>query len=233
MVAPVLVAVAVVTASMTVKSDTKPVTVYVKKPRGTLYWGGAGLDGPYIQPQLQAFLAAGIQNVSVGLTNSATKTVPGFAGTLIDAMRSGLTVRYEDSSEWTIASGMSNDSKQFNLVGYSYGSLLAAQTANSYAKQGHVVDHLVLIGSPIDKDFLAVLQAQKNIKKVTVINLKHVGDPLYAGMTQFELTAASPQLGIDMMANKGEGHFYYAHVVSDSPQRWKALAQKLYAEGLR
>lgn len=36
-----------------------------------------------------------------------------------------------------------------------------------------------------------------------------------------------------MNAGKGEGHFYYAHVVADSPRRWKDLAQRLYAEGLR
>lgn len=236
MVAPVLAAVAVMTATMTVKSDTKPVTVYVKKPRGTLYWGGAGLDGPYIQPQLQAFLDAGIKNVSVGLTNSATKSVPDFAnfgGTLIDAIRSGLVVRYEDDAEWTIGSGMDNDSKQFNLIGYSYGSLLAAQTANFYAKQGHIVDHLVLIGSPIDADFLTKLRSNKNIKKIIVINLTHIGDQLFAGMTQTQLLVVAPLLGRDMFAGKGEGHFYYAHVVEDSPRRWRELAQRLYAEGFR
>jgi hypothetical protein len=234
--ATALIPIAVATAALTLTSDTKPVTLHVKKPRGTLYWGGAGLDGPYIQPQLQAFLAAGIQNVSVGLNNTATKNMPAFisiGGTLIDGIRSGLVIRYEDNDEWTISSGMKNDSKQFNLVGYSYGSLLAAQTAHYYAKQGHIVDHLVLIGSPIDGGFLVKLRANKNIKKVTVIDLKKVGDQLYAGMTQMELLEAVPSLGGDMLAGKGEGHFYYAHVVTDSPRRWSELAKQLYAEGLR
>lgn len=227
--APVVVA----TAALTLTSDTQPVAVYVKKPRGTLYWGGAGLDGPYIQPQLQAFGAAGLKHVYVGLTNTATKHLPGFTGTLVDALRSGVSIRYEDDSQWTIANSMSEPAQQFNLIGYSYGSLLAAQTANFYAKQGHVVDHLVLIGSPIDAAFLAKLRSAKNIRKVVVIDLRHVGDPIYAGITQAQLVAAASKLGSTMSAGRGEGHFYYAHVVEDSPRRWKELAQRLIAEGLR
>jgi hypothetical protein len=228
-----LVPIVIATAVLTLKSDTKPVAVYVKKPRGTLYWGGAGLDGPYIQPKLKAFVDAGIKHVSVGLTNTATAIVKGFVGTLGDAIRSGLVIRYEDNAEWTLINGMANDSTQFNLVGYSYGSLLAAQTANFYANQGHIIDHLVLIGSPIDRDFLAKLRSNKQIKKVVVINLNKFGDPLHAGMTQVELLEAAPSLGKDMLANKGEGHFYYAHVVADSPRRWNELAKQLHAEGLR
>lgn len=55
--------------------------------------------------------------------------------------------------------------EQFNLIGNSYGSLLAAQTANFYAKQGYIVHNLVLIGSPIDADFLKNLRGKTHIKK--------------------------------------------------------------------
>lgn len=232
MLLPVLTPVVVIGATLTLKSDTKPVTVYVKKPRGTLYWGGAGLDGSYIAPQLKAFGSAGIQHVSVGLTNTTTKQI-GEAGMFIDALRARLTIRYEDDDEWTIGSGMNAASQQFNLIGYSYGSLLAAQTANFYAKQGHVVDHLVLIGSPIDIDFLKALRTRKNIKRVVVVDLKDKGDPIYAGITQWELSKSAPTLGEQMKRQQGEGHFYYAHVVADSPARWAALAKRLYDEGLR
>ncbi|MGQ5522932.1 alpha/beta hydrolase [Chitinimonas sp. PSY-7] len=220
-------------STLTPKSDTAPVKVYVKKPRGTLYWGGAGLDGAYVQPQLQAFRSAGIQHVWVGLTNSATRLLGTTPGTLVDAARAGTLVRYQDDGDWTINGGMTEPAPQFNLVGYSYGSLLAAQTANFYSKKGHIVDHLVLVGSPIDAGFLAALKANKNIKKVVVINLLQHGDPIYAGMTQVELLSGAPTLGLQMNANKGEGHFYYAHTVADSPRRWAELAQRLAAEGLR
>ena len=230
--APLLVPVTVALATLTLKSDTKPVTVYGKKPRGTLYWGGAGLDGAYVSPQVQAFVAVGINHVSVGLNNTATKSI-GEAGMFIDALRAGLTIRYEDAGEWTITKGMDNPSEQFNLIGYSYGSLLAAQTANFYAKQGHVVDHLVLVGCPIDSDFLSTLRARKNIKRVVVVDLKDKGDPIYAGITQWELTKASTTLAEQMRAQRGDGHFYYAHVVADSHTRWAALAKHLHAQGLR
>jgi hypothetical protein len=226
-------AVAIITAVLTLNSDTKPVTVYVKKPRGTLYWGGAGLNGEYIKPQLQAFADAGIQHAVAGLTNSATQEIGNKPGTLVDALRAGTLVRYEDNDEWVITSGMNSNSGQFNLIGYSYGSLLAAQTANFYAKQGHIVDHLVLIGSPIDVDFLNTLRSRKNIKRVIVIDLKDQGDPIYAGISQWELTKVGPTLAEQMLSGRGEGHFYYAHVVADSPARWRALAKRLYDEGLR
>ncbi|HGL6718178.1 hypothetical protein NTJ56_10195 [Burkholderia contaminans] len=230
---PVLAPVVVVTATLALRGDSEVVPVYVKKPRGTMYWGGAGLDGPYVEPQLAAFRNAGISHVSVGLTNTATAYLPSMPGTILDAVRSGLALRYNSSERWTITSGMEVPAPQFNLIGYSYGSLLAAHTARSYANDGNIVDHLVLIGSPIDKDFLTYLQGVENIKKVIVIDLKEHGDPIFAGMTQLELMTSVPTLGTQMGNNKGEGHFYYAHPVPDSPRRWKELAEKIYSEGLR
>lgn len=230
MVAPLVIFTAA--AVMTLKSDTNPVKVYVKKPRGTLYWGGAGLDGGYIKPQLAAFQKAGIQHVNVGLTNTATKFI-GDAGMLVDALSAGTIIRYENGSEWVIESGMSQTAEQFNLIGYSYGSLLAAQTAHFYAKQGHIVDHLVLIGSPIDAKFLEKLKTLKNIRHVIVINLTQYGDPIYAGISQFDLTSSAPVLAEQMGRKRGEGHFYYAHTISESTERWASLAKRVYNEGLR
>lgn len=220
-------------ASTTPTSDKQPVTLKVKVPRGTIYWGGAGLNGGYVQAQIDAFRAAGIKPIWVGLTNTATKVMGGEFGTIVDAIRAGLFIRYEDDSPWTIESGMDQPAEQFNLIGYSYGSLLAAQTANFYSVRGFKVDHLVLIGSPIDQEFLFKLRAFRNIGKVTVIDLREHGDPIYAGMPLMELTAGVPQLAKDMRANKGEGHFYYGHVVPDSPRRWAELAKKIHDAGVR
>jgi hypothetical protein len=221
--------------SMTPKTVTDPVRVTIKVPSGTIYWGGAGLDGPYVQPQVKALVQAGIKNVWVGLTNTATANaaMKGFPGTIVDAIRAGLFIRSEDDGAWTIDKGMDRPSAQFNLIGYSYGSLLAAQTANYYAKQGHQVDHLVLIGSPIEGDFLFRLRAYRNIKKVVVIDLLDKGDHIYAGMPWTELTAGVPSLAADMLDGKGHGHFYYGHVVADSQSRWDGLAKRLYEAGLR
>lgn len=230
---PLLVPVAVASAILTLKSDTRPATVYVKKPRGTLYWGGAGLDGPYIQPQLAAFQRAGIEHVRVGLTNTAVASFGAVTGPVLDAIRAGTLIRYKDDAEWTIASGMTDDAPQFNLIGYSYGSVLAAQTAHWYARQQHVVDHLVLIGSPIDGDFLADLRSMPTIKRVIVKDLRQFGDPIYAGLSQHELILAAPELKRQQDRRLGEGHFYYAHVVRDSVLRWKSLASELVDQGVR
>lgn len=209
---------------------------YLLRPRGTLYWGGAGLDGDYVRPQLEAFRKAGIEHCFMGLTNSANHGLSEDykeIGQILDALRAGLVVRYRDDSEWTITSGMSPEAPQFNLIGYSYGSLLAAQTAWSYARAGHVVDHLALIGSPIAEDFLTDLQTHPRIGKVVTIDLREFGDPIYAGMSWAELVAMAPILGKQMLDGKGEGHFYYAHAVKDSPRRWESLAKRLASEGLR
>ncbi len=232
MIAPLLVPAAMATAALTLKRDTRAATVYVKKPRGTLYWGGAGLDGPYVQPQLAAFREAGIAHVSAGLTNSASQLV-GKRGALFDAVRAGTLIRYRDDSEWTITSGMTDIAPQFNLVGYSYGSLLAAQTANWYARQGHVIENLVLIASPIDRDFLSDLQKHNCIRKVVVIDLTDFGDPIHAGMSQTDLLEALPTLYTQDANGIGEGHFYYAHIVRGSNLRWEALAKRIFSEGLR
>lgn len=91
---------------------------------------------------------------------------------------------------------------------------------------------MVLIGSPIDSHFLAMLRKHKNIKKVSIINLTQHGDPIYAGMPFSELAINSPEVGLQMFNGKGEWHFYYAHVVSDSPRRWAELAKRINNEGL-
>lgn len=210
-------------ATLTPASDTTPVTVTVRKLQGTMYWGGAGLNGAYVADQLQAFREAGITSLYVGQSNTN--------GTLMDAMRAGLTVRYEDSGAWTLSGGLDKPAPQFNLIGYSYGSLLAAQTANYYAKQGQIVDHLVLIGSPIDVDFLLTLTRRRNIRKVHVLNLGDHGDPLYAGIPQPELLMTIPMLALQMPL--GEGHFYFAPNHREGQRRRRALASTLYTMGLR
>ena len=171
----------------------------------------------------------------VGLTNSAAKSGAGDFGTLVDAFRAGLVIRYEDDGAWRLTSGMNSQEGQFNLIGYFYGSLLAAQTANYYAKQGFVVDHLVLIASPIDDDFLTKLKINKNIGRVIVINLTAEGDEIFAGMSQAHF--ADPRflekIGVDMLAGRGEGHFFYGHRVPALDARLKTLAEYIASKGLR
>ena len=218
-------------AAMTLKSDTTPITIRVNKPRGTIYWGGAGLDGTYIADQVSALQEAGVRNVHVGTRSY---------GRAVDSLRAGLTVRYRDSpvdDDWHIGGMENNSSPQFNMIGYSYGSLLAAQTANFYAHNGHLVDHLVLIGSPIDIDFLAYLREQKNIRKIIVRNLTERGDPIFAGMHQSRIFLSLIKLRAQMKKTEateiGVGHFYYAGTSTEGGRRRRSLAKSIYDHGLR
>jgi pimeloyl-ACP methyl ester carboxylesterase len=227
MVAP-LIPVVVITAGMTLRSDTKPMKVFVKRPRGTLYWGGAGLNGIYLEDQLKAFQEAGIQHIYRGTNTTGSEKT--------DALWSGTSLRYEDTDEWVISKGLDTPAPQFNLIGYSYGSLLAAQTANFYANQGHIVDHLVLIGSPVDRDFLAKLKSHRNVKKLIILNLTQHGDPIYAGMTQMELLKAVSVLADQDEKSgktKGIGHFYYRPASEEGRTRRRDLSKYLFQQGLR
>jgi RHS repeat-associated protein len=65
------------------------------------------------------------------------------------------------------------EGEQFNLAGYSYGSVLQAQAALKLANDGVVVDNLVLIGSPISDDskLYQQLSGNKNIKNIIRIDI--------------------------------------------------------------
>jgi len=158
----------------------------------------------------------------------------------IDSIRSGFSVRYRGSpvdEDWAIKGMEENASTQFNMIGYSYGSLLAAQTAHFYAHNGHIVDNVVLVGSPIDGDFLSDLKKQKNIRNIILKDLKEYGDPLFAGMSQFRLVVSGIKLARQMQktqeTGEGFGHFYYATATREGSRRRRDLARFIYRQGLR
>ncbi|GAB3435811.1 hypothetical protein NX773_05825 [Massilia solisilvae] len=220
-----------VTAALTLKSDSKgPLKIAVNKPRGTVYWGGAGLNGPYIADQVAAFQESGIKHVWVG-----KRTI----GDIPDAVRSAIELRYErdPGDRYWMVEGMEKiAAEQFNLIGYSYGSLMAAQTAHVYASNGYIVDHLALIASPIDGDFLSHLQSNKNIKKLIIINLREHGDPIFAGISQWRLLLAKSKLekqNDDSGTTRGIGHFYYRPASEEGRMRRRQLAKFLFEQGLR
>jgi hypothetical protein len=203
-----------------------------EQPHGTVFWPGAGLDGPYVEGMLQALRDVGVANVSAGQVDTARRNFS-HAGMFIDALRAGTTLRQEDPGDWVLAPPPQATSGPFNLIGYSYGSLIAAQTAAYHARLGFRVDHLVLIGSPIAPEFLARLRAQPGIGRVVVVDLIEHDDPLYAGIAQAELNQATPKLVRQMLAQRGEGHFHYAHTGAEAEARWRALARRLFDAGLR
>lgn len=113
--------------------------------------------------------------------------------------------------------------EQFNLVGYSYGSVLQAQVALKLANSGQTIDNLVLIGSPIsDKSELYnQLSNNKNIRNILRFDLKN--DAL-----------SNPQDVYDFLKGAGQGllqgdkahHFdaarpgHQADMIIDTIVRW-------------
>lgn len=71
---------------------------------------------------------------------------------------------------------------QRNLIGYSYGSTMAAQAALKMANSGIYIDNLILIGSPIPSwsSTLNLLSENKNIGNITRIDIPN--DPFSNGV---------------------------------------------------
>jgi len=193
--------------------------------KGTFFLGGAGLDGIYIPQLIKAFHDAGIIS-AVYLDREKWSS-----GQHIDATIGVFFGRDYDPWFPMLLRIHPNSHKQFNLIGYSYGSLIAAQLAAKYARYGSIVDHLVLIGSPISEEFLNLVNAMDNIKKVIVIDLDKQGDPIFAGMDTFDLMTSARNL--QQQFDEKEGHFYYAKEGSLGDKRRKELSEGLYKLGLR
>ena len=70
------------------------------------------------------------------------------------------------------------EGEQFNLAGYSYGSVLQAHAALKLANSGQKIDNLILIGSPISEKSALYKQLQKNKNIGNVLRIDIDGDKL-------------------------------------------------------
>ena len=193
---------------------------------GTYFFPGAGMDGAYIRPMVKAMRDAGINSAMYVDRDKWS------GGTAMDAAVGSVLGRdYDPRFPMLLRVSANEAASQFNLIGYSYGSVVAAQLAAKYARQGTVVDHLVLIGSPISQSFLGMLRDIAAIRKVVVIDLNEHGDPIYAGMSVSELFMELPLLASQMP--ESEGHFYYAEPSEVGNERRRKLAAELYRVGVR
>ncbi|WP_417506696.1 hypothetical protein [Marinomonas gallaica] len=150
------------------------------------------------------------------------------------------TIRYELSTPRPTDFSLHNldirqlppSSGQFNFIGYSWGAVIAARSSIYHSIQGKTIDHLVLIGAPINKSLLTAVRTNKRIKKVIVINLTEQGDEIYAGMSDNEIINTVPVMKNQMQVGD-IGHFYYAGENPEGSQKRLRLANKLYRAGLR
>lgn len=193
--------------------------------KGTYFLGGAGLDGIYIPKLIDSFHKAGIKS-AIHLDREKWS-----GGQNMDAAIGVLFGRNYDPRFPMLIRVNPNSHKQFNLIGYSYGSLIAAQLAVKYARKGSVVDYLVLIGSPISENFLRIIRGMRTIKNVIILDLDEHGDPIYAGMSTSSLIFSTYSLREQMKTS--DGHFYYADKSEVGDKRRNKLAEELYKIGLR
>lgn len=119
---------------------------------------------------------------------------------------------------------------QFNLIGYSWGAVVAAQQAISMAARGEVVDNLVLIGAPINQSLVDQLAATEGINNIEYVNLTDQGDPVRPGITDGGIIWHTPRLAFQMPRNTG--HFYYSAGGEEGARRRDDLAEKLRVRGL-
>lgn len=235
----------------------------------TVYLGGAGMDGTYIDDQVRVFRGKPYKmNAVAGKFTDGSEIDVAMICAFVDRQKNEDILRHYDQ----VAEGVRDIKKwlrrddakackyippgryevdwslkgiginqpipsrgQFNFIGYSWGSLIAAQSAIYHADKGIKVNHLVLIGSPISKSFLEELKNHKNIGKVIIRDLTQYGDPIYAGMPIRELMLNIGTIILQWHGGvkRGKGHFYYAPEDKRGQKRRAELAADLYKEGLR
>lgn len=194
---------------------------------GTVFFGGIGTSGGYVEDMLAAFSEAGIKNPAQGRTDLLA---PGpFAGGALDKMLQGLVtlkIRNRPQAGFSAEEHCPLPAPR-NLVGYSFGSLVAAQSALALDR----VENLVLLASPISGSFLEKVKDSGKIQAVHVLDLTERRDPIRAGMKQSELLASVPVLARQYTGMRG--HFWYAKPGPEGRARRRELALRLKKLGLR
>ncbi|MBF0284376.1 MAG: hypothetical protein HQL51_07940 [Magnetococcales bacterium] len=200
--------------------------------RGTYFFGGAGMEGDYIDDMVAALREVGISSV-----HAADRHEWSFGDKKMDALAVPFLMSRDVIS--TDFGRFGSQGEQFNLIGYSFGSLKAAQAALDYADLGGRVDHLVLIGSPIGLELLQEVSSHPYIGQVVVMNLTEMGDPISAGMTFGDLVDGIPI--VVKQQETREGHFHYGDPPENAnhdarverSNRRRLLVEWLYNFGMR
>lgn len=192
--------------------------------KGNLFFGGAGMAGGYIQDMVRAFGDRGMALTPVNPDKWS-------GGTLLDVAIGVDIYRDRRFPMPVLLDNFAQSGPQFNLMGYSYGSVAASQVALHYAEGGTPIDNLVLVGTPVGRSLLDQLRASPNIRRVHVVDLGAHGDPIHAGMSRPELLLSVPTLVQQMPSSSG--HFHYSAPGAEGRARRDALAEFLHGQGLR
>jgi hypothetical protein len=147
-----------------------------------------------------------------------TERSEGTPGKLGRALRSNLNLG-EINAVHTIEDSYDRSDGQYTLVGYSMGSVDATYAAIRNARDGKVVDNLILIGSPIKENshLMRNINKEDNIKNVIRYDIPD--DPLAPTV---DLSKA--------VKTKGEKHFFYTN---NEDGQQDALVNDIYEKNIR
>lgn len=129
--------------------------------------------------------------------------------------------------EDNIANNPLEEGEQFNLVGYSYGSVLQSHVALRLANKGTYIDNLVLIGSPVssDSDLFKSLKKNKNIGNVIRVDIE--GDLLSDPQDVYDFLKGGSQNSSDEGA-----HFDLARPGDDTNKAINVVIEWLKSQGV-
>ncbi|MEM8846839.1 MAG: RHS repeat-associated core domain-containing protein, partial [Bacteroidota bacterium] len=139
--------------------------------------------------------------------------------------------RAVEQIEANMANSPLEEGEQFNLAGYSYGSVLQAQVALRLANDGQYIDNLILIGSPIsdNSDLMDQLQGNENIGNVIRVDID--GDLLSNPKDILEFIQGGIQ-NRDAPNNGTGPHFDLARPGDEADQMIQTVIQWLRQQGV-
>ncbi|GAB6052903.1 hypothetical protein JCM17960_17230 [Magnetospira thiophila] len=193
---------------------------------GTVFFGGLDVSGGYMADMQAALEEAGVADVSLG-TNGLIP-LPGLHGSLLDqTLQAGLVFRYRSAPlpGFDPRHHLPQPAPE-NLIGYSFGGLIAAQIAYQLVS----VRRLFLVACPISEGFLNDLRAVPRLRVVEAIDLLEEGDPLRVGMSDMALLQSLPLLTGQLL--NMSGHFIHARDDQLGARNRRRLVSQLRARGL-
>lgn len=231
--------------------DNNPIAYIDPDGRRFYFAAGAGHDPGrtgYIGMMLSIFRQSGIQNPvdinahggkysDILFTMGRSQSTPYYNHMYIEGnpiMAAGTSL-IQEAPNWRILKAVAeiksdltasplSDGEQFNLSGYSTGSVIMAQAALMLAKEGQIIDNLVLIGSPItgSSDLYNALIKNENIKNIIRIDIE--GDNIQ-------------NMGIKTLKSflsQGDDHPHFKYAFDkDAIENTKQLAEELKNKGIR
>lgn len=208
------------------------------RSKGNLFLGGVGMATGYIADMVAALREAGLGGVAAGslvagrIIAEAPKN-EGLGQALHD-LRWLMRLRDRpDDGLGVDLHGLGTGGPQFNLIGYSYGAVLAAQLAHTQARRDATVDHLVLIAAPLGRRLVEAVRRETRIGRTIVMPVDQQSDPITPSQSTIALAATAPVLLWQFLRGDGVGHFHYCAGGEEGRRRRRTLAARLRKEGLR